>query len=526
MIKKYVLFLCMALIANTLFAQEKKVAQWDIFELSLKGPETGNPFVGISLKGVFKRGDKIYEPEGFYDGNGIYKIRCMPDEEGVWTYETHSNQEALDGIQGTFICTAPATANHGPVRVSNQYHFSYADGTPFYPFGTTIYEWVFQSEEKRKQTLETLKQSPFNKVRFLAIPPYNERYVHGPDSLKHFPFEGNNKENWDFSRFNPDFFQQLEVCIKQLRDMGVQADLILFRPYDGGKWGFDTMTDAVNERFVRYMVARFAAYHNIWWSMANENSFMENLTDEDWDCLFQLVEAKDSYHHLRSIHNAGRIYDYAKPWVTHVSLQYYNAVRAMGVSPLLRDIYKKPIVHDEINYEGNIAKRWGQLSGEEMTYRFWVAYIGGAYATHGEAIEGGWLSNGGTLQGESPTRIAFLKKIVENGPEEGLNPIDQYYLTNVAGKYGEYYLYYFGKEEPREWAFVLPDEDLKPGMRFKVEVIDTWNMTITPVDRVFEIEKLDNYKFVDKGRGKVKLPKKPYIAIRIQRIDANQTAQQ
>ena len=519
--KTLFLFSFFILATVSLYAQEK-IEKWGVFELELKGSAEGNPFVGVELQGIFKHQNKVYQPEGFYDGNGIFRIRFMPDAEGLWTWETRSNKEELDGQKGEFLVVAPAKNSHGPVRVRNQYHFGYEDGTPFFPFGTTIYEWPYQSKEKQTQTIETLKSSPFNKARFLAVPPYNEKYVKGPDSLELFPFEGSAKENWDFSRFNPEYFRQLEWCVEQLNEIGVQADLILFHPYDDGKWGFDTMDRATNERFLRYVIARFAAYPNIWWSLANENSFMEHLTDEDWDYLFQVVEKYDPYHHLRSIHNANRIYNYAKPWVTHVSLQYYNAVRAFGVSPLLRDIYRKPVVHDEINYEGNISRRWGQLSGEELSHRFWIAYVGGSYATHGEATEGGWLSNGGTLIGKSPERIAFLKKIVESGPQEGLNPIDQYYLMNAAGKYGEYYLYYFGKDAPKEWKFELPDEALEDGMRFTVDIIDTWNQTIERVDKVFEVEKLNRYKFIDKKKGQVKLPKKPYIALRIQRVEGSQ----
>ena len=58
--------------------------------------------------------------------------------------------------------------------------------------------------------------------------------------------------------------------------------------------------------------------------------------------------------------------------LTHVSLQYYNVVKAPWGTPLLRDLYKKPVVNDEINYEGDIESRWGQLTGEEMTFRFQV----------------------------------------------------------------------------------------------------------------------------------------------------------
>jgi hypothetical protein len=270
------------------------------------------------------------------------------------------------------------------------------------------------------------------------------------------------------------------------------------------------------------VVARLAAYRNIWWSMANENSFIRHLNDADWDRLFQVLEASDPYGHLRSIHNADRIYDHNKPWITHVSLQYYMAVRFFGVSPLLRDIFRKPIVHDEINYEGDIASRWGQLSGEEMTYRFWIAVIGGAYATHGETwrdeVGDGWISRGGTLRRQSPDRIAFLKAIVERSRLDALEPIDQYYQANMAGKAGQYYLVYLGKETPESWAFVLPRNGLEPHMRFKVDIIDTWNMEITSLAQTFEVERVNKYTFVDRKKQVVPLPGKPYMALRIQRL--------
>ena len=54
-------------------------------------------------------------------------------------------------------------------------------------------------------------------------------------------------------------------------------------------------------------------------------------------------------------------------------------------------------------------------------------------------------------------------------------------------------------------------------MRFTVEVIDTWNMTISPLEGVFEIKKRDNYCFADKDGRSVPLPGRPYIAVRLRR---------
>ncbi|MFP5392847.1 MAG: DUF5060 domain-containing protein [Gammaproteobacteria bacterium] len=510
------LFLAVALCGPA--SAEERVDKYGVAEIVLKGRDAGNPFIDLELTATFTNGRDTYTPEGFYDGDGTYRVRFMPPSAGQWSWVTRSNHPDLDGKKGMVTCIE--SANKGPVRVANTHHFAHADGTPFLPFGTTIYEWAFQPEAKKLETLATLKKAPFNKARMLAVPPYKPNYVNGPEKLTEFPFVGTARENFDFSRFNPSYFRSLERDVQRLSDLGIQVDLILFRPYDKGQWGFDTTSDAVNQRFVRYMVARFAAFQNIWWSLANENSYIKHLTDEDFDRYFQLVQRYDPYNHLRSIHNADRIYDYNKPWVTHVSLQYYNAVKVFGVSPMLRDMYRKPIVHDEINYEGNSPSRWGQLSGEELTRRFWVALVGGAYATHGEVLENGWISGGGHLAGTSPARIGFLRQIVEAGPAGGLTPIDQAFVMNAAGKAGEYYLYYFGDDKPTTFPFELPVAGLRAGMRFKADIIDTWNMTVTPVADTFEIGEPPRYRVADKQKRVIALPGKPYMALRIRRVGA------
>jgi hypothetical protein len=45
---------------------------------------------------------------------------------------------------GSFEVVPAAGNNRGPVGVREKYHFSYADGTPFYEIGTTCYAWAHQ----------------------------------------------------------------------------------------------------------------------------------------------------------------------------------------------------------------------------------------------------------------------------------------------------------------------------------------------------------------------------------------------
>ncbi len=352
---------------------------------------------------------------------------------------------------------------------------------------------------------------------------FPKNYAYNKNEPVYYPFEGTPPNKWDFERFNPKFFQHLEKRVGQLRDLGIEADLILFHPYDKGHWGFDRMGPAADDRYLRYIVARLAAYRNVWWSLANEYDFIKTKTEADWDRFFQIVRQSDPYSHLLSIHNGALIYNHTLPWVTHASIQNGSAVEDFGRAVLYRDVYRKPIVFDEVKYEGNIEQRWGNLSAEEMVHRFWQGTIAGTYVGHGETYSDPhdviWWSKGGVLHGQSPPRIEFLKKVLETGTPEGLEPIDKWQDPHIAGKAGEYYLIYFGRERPEEWPFELPAMKITNGEQFRVEVLDTWNMTITPVDGVFKAVPINRNRVRAEGQATVKLPGKPYIALRIRRAD-------
>ncbi|HEY1790171.1 MAG TPA: DUF5060 domain-containing protein [Verrucomicrobiae bacterium] len=497
----------------------EKVEEWGIFEITLSGPTNGNPFMDVQLSANFDNGDKQVNVPGFYDGDGVYRIRFMPNAQGSWRYETRANVWPLTGKTGDFLVTPPTKGNHGPVRVHDTYHFAYADGTPFYPIGTTIYNWLDTPESLQEETLKTLAASPFNKARMLVTEqPTRYREEFAPPL---WPFAGSPPHDWDLTRFNPEYFQHYEQRISQLRDLGIQADLILFNPY--GKWGFNTMTAAEDDAYVRYVVARFSAYRNVWWCLANEYDFIRTKTDADWDRMGLLVQACDPYDHLRSIHNGSLLYDYGKSWVTHACIQNGIAVQSPGSAELYRDAWRKPVIYDEVKYEGDGKFRWANLSAQEMTRRFWCGIIGGTYVTHGDYFttvdEDTWTSFGGKMRGQSAPRIAFLKNILEAGPADGLDPIDKWNEPNFAGQAGKYYLIYFGEEAPTNWDFQLYKDHLKDGIRFKAEIIDTWNMTITPVPGVFITKKKDQYYFADEHGRSVSLPGRTDMAVRLRRVD-------
>lgn len=287
------------------------VERWGTFELTLNGPSEGNPYQDVTFGADFRHGHRVVRADGFYDGDGVHRVRFMPDREGPWTYTTRSSAPALDGSEGGFTCTPAGPGNHGPVRVAGPRTFRYADGTPYLPFGTTCYHWTHDEDDKaEEQTLRTLAASPFNKVRMCLLPTrdMNPPRLVFPGVTPGPPGPG----HLDRTRFDPAFLDRFERRVRDLRDLGVEADVIILHPYDKGHWGVDDMSRDEDLFLVRHVVARLAAYRNVWWSIANEYDFNTAKSVEDWDRIGQYVQRSDPYQHLRSIHNGTRMYEYER----------------------------------------------------------------------------------------------------------------------------------------------------------------------------------------------------------------------
>ena len=487
-----------------------RVERWGVQEVTLHSRRSyANPFTDVSLQGRFRSQGKDATVDGFYDGDGVWKIRFMPETAGAWTFTTISADPELNGKSGSFAAENPGPGNHGPVVVRNQYHFGYADGSPYFLLGTTLYNWLNRDPELELRTLSTLSRNPFNKVRFLVFPKW---MVFNRVEPPRFPYVQPQPGRFDLDRFDPEFFAHYEARIRDLAALGIEADIILFHPYD--KWGFAAMDQAHDDAYLRYVVARFAAFRNIWWTLANEFDVFPN--HKDWRHLGELVAKIDPYGHLRGIHQCCvAFYDNSEPWITHSILQ---DITPQLLTPTPRndaaialDARKigKPVLVDEYGYEGNNGQAWGSLDPREAVEKHWAITMAGAYGSHGETyVHPGdllWWAVGGDLVGEAPARLGFLKKIMTEAPYAEMEPAPDLIgngtpLISALAKRGSYYLFHFGQSKdasdsnmgffgpatpsqplplpdgPVRWRSVpVPEYRIGEGT-FRVDMIDTWNM--------------------------------------------------
>ena len=510
--------------------------QYEMFEQVFSGQVLTGSWAQIDLTAEFTCGDTMKTVRGFYDGDGRYVVRFLPEIPGEWRWKVRGAVTA----EGTEVCK-PADGSRGLVKAV-QTHFEYEDGTLFFPFGTTVYALAHQEDALVEQTLESLQSAPFNKVRMCVFPKHYD-YNHNEPPC--YAFEKKEDGGWDVNRPCIAFWHRFEKILKRIADIGIQIDLILFHPYD--RWGFSELAQRDNLIYLDTVLRRLAAWPNIWWSLANEYDLNMEKSLNDWQEIEEYVAGNDPFHHLLSNHNCMCFWDHTRKNITHASLQ------TKGLSEIPRWIrkYTKPVIIDECCYEGNLPHFWGSISGQEIVRRFWRCCASGAYCTHGETFlsedEILWWARGGKLKGESPRRIAFLRGIMESLPGP-LTPRDSIWDTvlqegealekaltrmpeetrgfwrmfsesihrmdacdrtaHLGGEHAwesccgeEAYLTYFDLQCYGEQTVNLPKDKV-----YRAELIDVWNMTREVIAEVIS------------GEAKLKLPGRDNLALLITRI--------
>lgn len=75
------------------------------------------------IKGTFYGKSEEKTVKGFYDGEGIYRLRFMLFFEGTYKFRVETSFGISE--EGTFETLPAEAGNHGPVRVAGTYHFAY-----------------------------------------------------------------------------------------------------------------------------------------------------------------------------------------------------------------------------------------------------------------------------------------------------------------------------------------------------------------------------------------------------------------
>lgn len=370
-------------------------------------PLPGNPFdarFGATFRGP---GGRVVTVPGHYDELRGCAVRFAPTAEGVWHLATRSEVPALDGIAGT-LYGLPRVHDrlHGLLRIDPEYprHFRFEDGTRHYLMGYEA-NWLLlidQDDERLDRVghfLDGIAAAGFNMVTVNAyahhcpgwLTPEQERdprYV----TPVHAPWVGGN-ERPDYGRFDPAFFQHVDRVMEATLERGLIVHLMVHVYNKGVRW--PELGSADDERFWRYVVARYQAFCNVVWDPAKESYYRH--PEYIWERIATLRH-HDGYGHLVTVHDANR-----PPGSRSRTVEAAHDPRKdlsddladFASDQVHRDHYRdartrhaarpRPYVNIEYGYEEGVEDlpTYGVKQGwREVLRRTWLVTMGGAYPNY------------------------------------------------------------------------------------------------------------------------------------------------
>jgi hypothetical protein len=430
--------------------RSNKIEVFDFQEITLnfKKPNAKlNPFKENQLRATFSsESGEVKTLDGFCDSQdgSIFKVRFMPTKVGKYTFEvsfTQSNK--THQAKGAF--EAVASSRKGLLRIDKAHpeHFIFDNGDRYFWNSTTSY-WMLglKREEEIMAAIDRFAAYGINRIR-VAI---NGR-AHGGDrwnemnviESKNFTFKLNpwlaekpddlDAPNFDVTRFEVGHWQRLDRLIARARERGIIVSIIFY--VDGLDHACDpfkkaNMGNEDEQMYYAYAAARYSAFENIMWDIANEYHLFR--TPEWADKIGNFLKSKDPYAHLISVHGRADFPFRKSSWVDVIMHQSWDecggyefitqskALQAATGRPL-------PLINEEYGYEGHYAT-WGcgttaakerpdGRSGLNRSQLAWEICMAGGYQTTGETAEfgtgAGEDTGGGWINGRGNDKMTMLR---------------------------------------------------------------------------------------------------------------------
>lgn len=387
-------WLVCAQLGASVLCQAVTVQQYHTHDFSFTAKVAGNPF-DAEVTGIFKGpgGVRLAVP-GFYDGDATWKVRFSPTLPGLWNLEMLSTAAELNGRKENGIQCEPnrGAAIHGGLMVDplRPHHFVYQDGTRYFLMGYEAdWLWAVGLEDPKRQEMRRLIDqiagNGFNHVLVNVFaydttwsPGKKHEWDLGPVSI--YPWAGTNDKPVH-SLLNPEYFQKYDAMVEALRDQGIVAHLMLKVYNKQVNWPERGSRD--EERYFRYVTARYQGYSNVVWDFAKESYYEKDKNLQKR--LIDLVRSNDAYHRLTTAHD-NDVYDWDPALNSNVDFrsdqQHTDWAQMIAFDRKLRPW---PVVNTEFGYEkapDGLPTYRVQHDWQEVIRRAYLVYLAGGYGVY------------------------------------------------------------------------------------------------------------------------------------------------
>jgi hypothetical protein len=372
------------------------VPRWQPHDFAFKAnAKVANPFMVAFSAEVKGPDEKTMTLPGFFDGGGTWVIRVSPRVLGACSLVTKSDVKELDGKRAAFTCVTNTSPNaHGVLRVDKEHphHFLFEDGTRFFMQGYE-YDWLWALDMDKpavptvEKSLDLLARHGFNYV-ILNSYAHDTAWRKGRSSPNDFgppllyPWEGSNQQP-DHSSMNVAYWRHYDRVVAAMNERGIQAHVFVKVYNKQVKW--PAPGSEAERLFLRWLVARYAAYPNVIWDFSKEAHNEKNLGYKQG--VLKFMRETDPYHHLTAVHDD----DQANDSGAYDDLTDFRADQQHGKwrEVILRQRARRawPVANVEFGYEHGPAglgdKTYNVVQRpEEVARRAWEIQMAGGYTAY------------------------------------------------------------------------------------------------------------------------------------------------
>lgn len=393
--------LCLALAPLRLAAQEQAARKFDMYELALTGDgAVANPFdtvatVTFTPPSGEKRARTVH---AFYDGDNTWRARVYVSETGRWRWTSACTTDTgLDGKAGTFPAVNSTLRGRLLPHPKNPRQWITEDGRWFLNLNDTAYFLLSPYDAKGEPVLE-------RDVRHYV----RDAVARGITSVRGFGLIGSRGiledspdyvHRWRDSVFDDDGFTRMRlthfrVADERLRWLlndhpDVYVQFVLFPR--GSRWKQDeqfwvNFTPAQKERVMRYLIARYAAYPQLFWLIVNDAHYGPDFPNHNAYAreVGAYFRRHDPWQHPLSTGHARQVEYYFgdEDWSSYIHLEDSYDLGAAQYAKHHR--FAKPVFLGEDRYEQDHPL---DRDPRDMRYfqrrLFWTWLLAGGSANYG-----------------------------------------------------------------------------------------------------------------------------------------------